>query len=141
VAPWPSPELYIALSAENVTPVWHNLAMESGGTDIRLDQIRGALPRAATSARSVAALTQNPGCTRRRVIDSAGVAAHDLAARLGRPTPRGQSPFAIAGGNRFEDRLKHLSDYMDLVVALEPYVDLPQPPDLVIEDVNHVGRR
>lgn len=106
-----------------------------------LDGIRGTLPRARANARSVAALTQNPGCTRRRVIDSAGVAAHELAASLGHPTLRGQSPFAIEGGNRFEDRLKHLSHYELLVEALEPYVSLPKPPDLVVEDVNHVGRR
>lgn len=104
-----------------------------------LDGVRGTLPRARANARSVAALTQNPGCTRRRVIDSAGVAAHDLAAKLGHPTLRGQSPFAIEGGNRFEDRLKERSGYALLVEALAPYVDLPMPPDLVVEDVNKVG--
>ncbi len=69
------------------------MAGESNGA---LDQIRGSLPRARANARSVAALTENPGCTRRRVIDSAGVAAYQLAERLGHPTPRGQSPFATA---------------------------------------------
>src|SRR5207248_3319332 len=108
--------------------------------DERLKRIRGLLPRASASARSVAAITQNPGCTRRRVIDSAGVAAHELAASLGRPTLRGQSPFAIEGGNRFEDRLKRRSGYELLVDALEPFVDLPKPPDLIVEDVNRVGR-
>ncbi len=105
-------------------------------------QIRGSLPRARANARSVAALTENPGCTRRRVIDSAGVAAHELAAKLGHPTLRGQSPFAIEGGNRFEDRLKRRSGYELLVDALAPYVELPKPPDLIVEDVNNVvGRR
>ncbi|MGO4600388.1 hypothetical protein [Terrabacter sp. 2YAF2] len=75
------------------------------------------------------------------MIDSAGVAAHELAASLGHPTLRGQSPFAIEGGNRFEDRLKHLSHYELLVDALAPYVALPKPPNLVVEDVNRVGRR
>lgn len=106
----------------------------------RLDTIRGTLPRARASARSVAALTENPGCTRRRVIDSAGVAAHDLADRLGHPTLRGQSPFAIEGGNRFEDRLKKRSGYELLIEALEPYVELPKPPDLIVADMNRVGR-
>lgn len=104
-----------------------------------LDGIRGTLPRARANARSVAALTQNPGCTRRRVIDSAGVAAYDLAEKLGKPTLRGQSPFAIEGGNRFEDRLKERSGYALLVEALAPFVDLPAPPGLVVEDVNRVG--
>lgn len=106
----------------------------------RLEMIRGSMPRARANARSVAALTQNPGCTRRRVIDSAGVAAHQLADKLGRPTLRGQSPFAIEGGNRFEDRLKKRSGYELLVEALEPFVELPKPPDLVVDDVNRVGR-
>jgi len=110
--------------------------------DAGLDKIRGSLPRARANARSVAALTENPGCTRRRVIDSAGLAAYELAANLGHPTPRGQSPFAIEGGNRFEDRLKRRSDYELLVDALAPYVELPKPPDLIVEDVNTVpGRR
>lgn len=111
---------------------------ERAGVD--LDQIRGSLPQVRANARSVAALTENPGCTRRRVIDAAGVAAHELAAKLGHPTLRGQSPFAIEGGNRFEDRLKRRSGYELLVDALEPYVALPKPPDLVVEDVNNVGR-
>jgi hypothetical protein len=104
-----------------------------------LDAIRGTLPRARANARTVAALTENPGCTRRRVIDAAGVAAHELAEKLGHPTPRGQSPFAIEGGNRFEDRLKRGSSYELLVDALAPFVDLPKPPGLIVEDVNDVG--
>ena len=114
--------------------------MEGNNAPPALDDIRGTLPRARANARSVAALTQNPGCTRRRVIDSAGVAAHELADSLGHPTLRGQSPFAIEGGNRFEDRLKHRSGYELLVEALAPYVELPKPPDLSVEDVNRVGR-
>lgn len=114
--------------------------MEGTQSGPTLNKLRGALPRASANARSVAALTQNPGCTRRRVIDSAGLSADLLATMLGHPTLRGQSPFAIEGGNRFEDRLKRRSDYALLVKALEPFVALPMPPDLVIEDVNCVGR-
>jgi hypothetical protein len=110
------------------------------GAEGRLDAIRGTLPRASANARSVAALTENPGCTRRRVIDSAGVAAYDLADRLGHPTLRGQSPFAIEGGNRFEARLKARSGYELLIEALTPFVELPRPPALIVEDVNRVGR-
>ena len=96
--------------------------------------------RARANAHAVAALTENPGCTRRRLIDAAGVSAHDLAVRLGQPTLRGQSPFAIETGNRFEDRLKVRSGYELLVDALAPFVELPKPPDLIVEDVNRVGR-
>lgn len=105
-----------------------------------LDQIRGSLPRSPANARAVAAITQNPGCERRRVIDAAGVSAHELAVKLGQPTLRGQSPFAIETGNRFEDRLKTRSGYELLVDALTPFVELPKPPDLLVEDVNRVGR-
>ena len=107
---------------------------------LSLDTIRGSLPRARANARTVAALTQNPGCTRRRVIDAAGVSAHELAVTLEQPTLRGQSPFAIETGNRFEDRLKQRSGYELLVDALAPFVELPKPPDLIVEDVNRVGR-
>ena len=120
---------------------WHNRSVDAKGGMERLDRIRGSLPRARANARTVAALTENPGCTRRRVIDSAGVAAHELAEQLGHPPLRGQSPFAIAGGNRFEDRLKKRSNYELLVDALEPFVELPKPPNLVVEDVNNVGRQ
>lgn len=116
------------------------VAMEGNYRGPTLNELRGNLPRARANARSVAALTQNPGCTRRRVIDSAGLSADNLAAMLGHPTLRGQSPFAIEGGNRFEDRLKRRSDYELLVDALAPYVELPKPPALVVEDVNRVGR-
>ena len=88
----------------------------------------------------MAALTENPGCSRRRIVDAAGLKAHELADRLGHPTLRGQSPFAIETGNRFEDRLKKRSGYALLVEALAPFVDLPAPPDLTVEDVNLVGQ-
>lgn len=71
-------------------------------------------------------------------MDAASVAAYDLAERLGHPTLRGQSPFAIDSGNRFEDRLKKRSNYELLVTALSKYVELPAPPALVVEDINDV---
>lgn len=98
-----------------------------------LDAIRGTLGRARANARTVAALTSNPGCARRRVIDAAGLKAFELAAALGHPATRGQSPFAITAGNRFEHRLKKGTDYELLVEALAPYVQLPA--DLRIADL------
>lgn len=93
-----------------------------------LGKIRGSLPPARANARSVAALTENPGCVRRRVIDAAGVKAFKLAERLGHPVVRGQSPFAIATGNQFERRLKEGSGYELLIAALAPFVHIPKPP-------------
>ena len=89
------------------------------------DGIRGALKPARANARAVAALTDNPGCARRRIIDAARIPAHVVAERLGHPVVRGQSPFAITSGNRFETRLKEGSDYALLAEALEPFVQLP----------------
>jgi len=91
----------------------------------RLARIRGKLEPARANARTVAALTENPGCTRRRVIDAAAVQPHQIAERLGHPVTRGQSPFAITSGNRFERRLKEGSGYKLLVEALRPFVPLP----------------
>jgi hypothetical protein len=89
-----------------------------------LDVIRGSLEPARASVRTVAALTDNPGCTRRRVIDAARVRAYELAEALGHPVTRGQSPFAITSGNRFEQQLKGGSDYKLLVEVLRPFVGL-----------------
>ncbi len=88
----------------------------------------GGTDGGGASARSVAALTENPGCVRRRVIDAARVKAFDLAATLGHPVTRGQSPFAISSGNEFERRLKAGSGYALLVQALAPFVELPAAP-------------
>lgn len=93
-----------------------------------LSLIRGSLDPARSNARSVAALTENPGCIRRRVIDAASVKAYELAEKLGHPMARGQSPFAITSGNQFEWRLKEGSGYALLVTALAPFVNIPTPP-------------
>ena len=98
-----------------------------------LATIRGTLRPARANARSVAALTNNPGCARRRIIEAAGVRAFELAERLGHPVTRGQSPFAIANGNQFETRLKRGSKYALLVEALRPFVTFP--PQLRVADL------
>ena len=90
-----------------------------------LARIRGSLMPARANARTVAAFTDNPGCTRRRVIDAARVKAYELADRLGYGATRGQSPFAITTGNRFERRLKDGSGYALLADVLRSFVDLP----------------
>ncbi|MGH8294564.1 MAG: hypothetical protein ACRETZ_03555, partial [Steroidobacteraceae bacterium] len=83
-----------------------------------LTQIRGSLPGGRANARTVAALTDNPGCTRRRVIDSAGIRTPKLAKRAGYEPTSGQSPFAIASGTMFEWRLKQGNDYEPLLSVL-----------------------
>lgn len=75
-------------------------------TEQRLAAIRGATPARRHNARTIAALTGNPGCTRRAVLDSAGADKPKLAERIGFPARFGQSRFAISRGNAFEAQLK-----------------------------------
>lgn len=77
-------------------------------TDVgeRLAQIRGGVPPRRHNARTIAALTGNPGCTRRAVLDGAGVDKPKLAERVGFPARFGQSRFAITRGNAFEAQVK-----------------------------------
>ncbi|MFC0007370.1 hypothetical protein [Micromonospora siamensis] len=72
----------------------------------RLAEIRGDVPPKRHNARTIAALTGNPGCTRRAVLDGAGVDKPKLAERVGFPARFGQSRFAITRGNAFEARVK-----------------------------------
>ncbi|MEV6972326.1 hypothetical protein [Kitasatospora sp. NPDC093806] len=83
----------------------------------RLAELRGPAPQRSLNARALAALAANPGCHRRAVLDAAGVDKSALAARLGRPAPFGQSPFALARGVVFEARLKR-DDYAALLEPL-----------------------
>ncbi|GLF93552.1 hypothetical protein [Streptomyces yaizuensis] len=73
----------------------------------RLAELRGpaARPR-PLDARSLAALAANPGCSRRALLDGAGVDKAALAAALGSPAGYGQSQFAFMRGNAFEARVK-----------------------------------
>jgi hypothetical protein len=72
----------------------------------RIDLLRGPGPGKRHNARTIAALTGNPGCTRRAVLDAAGVDKPRLAERIGFPGRFGQSRFALARGNAFEAMLK-----------------------------------
>ncbi|GAA0532213.1 hypothetical protein GCM10010172_11210 [Paractinoplanes ferrugineus] len=72
----------------------------------RIAQLRGPEPAKRHNARTIAALTGNPGCSRRSVLDAAGVDKVALAARVGFPGSFGQSRFALARGNAFEAMLK-----------------------------------
>ena len=71
-----------------------------------LDRLRGQTPRKRHNARTIAALTGNPGCTRRAILDAAGIDKPRLADRIGFPGRFGQSRFALARGNAFEAMLK-----------------------------------
>ncbi|MGW1258335.1 hypothetical protein ACWD5Q_24935 [Streptomyces sp. NPDC002513] len=73
----------------------------------RLADLRGAsVPPKALDARALAALAANPGCSRRALLDGAGVDKAALARALGAPSAFGQSQFAFTRGNAFEARVK-----------------------------------
>jgi hypothetical protein len=72
----------------------------------RLDRLRGPVPPRPHDARTIAALTANPGCDRRAVLDAAGVDKRAVAERLGSGPRFGQSPFAISRGHAFEKLVK-----------------------------------
>ncbi|MEU6402178.1 hypothetical protein [Streptomyces sp. NPDC046985] len=64
------------------------------------------VPARALDARALAALAANPGCSRRALLDGAGVDKAALAGALGAPSAFGQSQFAFMRGNAFEARVK-----------------------------------
>jgi hypothetical protein len=79
---------------------------QEGKTEARLGRIRGSEPARRHNARTIAALTSNPGCGRRAVLDAAGIDKERLADRVGFPAAFGQSRFAIVRGNAFERQVK-----------------------------------
>jgi hypothetical protein len=81
-----------------------------------LERLRGDAKPKRHNARTIAALTGNPGCTRRAVLDSAGVDKPALAETIGFPGSFGQSRFALARGNAFEAMLK--ADNCELLLDL-----------------------
>ncbi|MEV5828263.1 hypothetical protein AB0L25_22170 [Spirillospora sp. NPDC052242] len=98
-----------------------------------LDRLRGGAPPRNHDARTIAALTGNPGCARRGVMDAAGVDKDAVARALGFPAPFGQSQFAITRGNAFEAQVKAdgcaelltlLRDRLGLAVPEVAYDDL-----------------
>ncbi|MFI7338363.1 hypothetical protein ACIBUY_10525 [Streptomyces sp. NPDC050085] len=82
-------------------------ATRATGLRHQLAELRGPAhqPR-PLDARALAALAANPGCSRRALLDGAGVDKARLADALGSPSAFGQSQFALTRGNVFEARVK-----------------------------------
>ncbi len=93
-------------------------------TESRLDRIRGAVPARDHNARTIAALTSNPGCARRAVLDAAGVDKQRVSMHAGFPAQVGQSQFAITRGNAFEAQVK-ANGCAELLRLLREQLDLP----------------
>ena len=109
------------------------------GTAARLDALRGPVAPRSHDARTIAALTVNPGCARRAVLDAAGVDKRKLAERIGFPARYGQSPFAITRGLAFEKQVKAdrcaallellRAEPLGFAVPEHEYVDLGVEPE------------
>ncbi|MFC1434500.1 hypothetical protein ACEZDB_28060 [Streptacidiphilus sp. N1-3] len=103
----------------------------------RLAQLRGGAVQQKYSARKITALTANPGCSRRTVLDAAGIDKELLARRLGHPAPFGQSPFAITRGIAFEEQLK-ANGYAQLFALLRSELTAPVE-HAAVQDLNLVA--
>jgi hypothetical protein len=107
--------------------------------DARLDSLRGGTRPLSFTARTIAALTANPGCARRALMDAAGADKAALATHAGFPQPTGasQSPFALARGGIFEAQVK-ASGAADLVRLLRDRLGLDLP-EVSYSDLESVG--
>jgi hypothetical protein len=106
-------------------------------TDTRLDLIRGSAEPKRHNARTIAALTSNPGCARRSVLDAASVDKQALADHIGYPAAFGLSSFAIARGNAFEAHVK-ANGCAELLRLLREHLGLPLP-EVSYDDLNSVA--
>ncbi|MCK2239730.1 MULTISPECIES: hypothetical protein [unclassified Crossiella] len=103
----------------------------------RLDRIRGSAEPLKHNARTIAALTSNPGCARRAVLDGAAVDKQALAEHLGFAIPFGMSNFALARGNAFEAHVK-ANGCAQLLRLLREQLGLPLP-EVSYDDLNSVA--
>lgn len=116
----------------------------------RLRRIRGSDTAKNHNARTVAALTGNPGCTRRAVLDAAGVDKEKVARHAGFPAKFGQSQFAITRGNGFEAQVKAngfaelirlLRETLGLEIREVANVDLEDVGGNTAQEVRHTRAR
>ncbi|WP_067704533.1 hypothetical protein [Nocardia jejuensis] len=104
---------------------------------VRLDQLRGSVPPVRHNARTIAALTANPGCARRAILDAAAIDKTTVARELGFPSQFGQSQFAITRGNEFE-RMVKANGCAELIALLRDKLGL-SIPEVALSDLSEVG--
>jgi hypothetical protein len=107
------------------------------GTEARLARLRGRVLPRTHNARTIAALSSNPGCARRAIMDAAGVDKQRIAAYAGFPALFGQSRFALARGNAFEAQVKS-DGGAQLLTLLREHLNLPIP-EAHYDDLGEVG--
>lgn len=107
-------------------------------TTARLDALRGGKPPVNHSARTLVGMSVNPGCVRRALLDACGADKRAVARQAGHPWQFGQSPFALARGNAFEQQVKEhggarllalLRETMGLPIAEVAYILLESVGD------------
>ncbi|MEV0056158.1 hypothetical protein AB0H34_37440 [Saccharopolyspora shandongensis] len=106
-------------------------------TDTHLDVLRGSAKPRKHDARTIAALTSNPGCARRSVLDAASVDKHALAEHIGYPDAFGLSTFALARGVAFEAHVK-ANGCAELLRLLREHLELPVP-EVSYDDLNEAA--
>jgi hypothetical protein len=75
----------------------------NNGVNARLQRLRGSLQADEPGARGFERVARNPDCTRLRALTIVGIdSATAAVAVYGEPVREGQSPFALAIGNRFD---------------------------------------
>ncbi|WP_019435838.1 hypothetical protein [Streptomyces sp. AA0539] len=105
--------------------------------DGRLARLRGPQPPQPYTARKITALTANPACARRAVLDAAGVDKALLAQRVGYEPRFGQSPFALAREQAFHG-LVRWGGYAELIRLLREQLSVPVA-EAHATDLNEVG--
>ncbi|ONI48797.1 MULTISPECIES: hypothetical protein [unclassified Streptomyces] len=105
--------------------------------DARLGVLRGTAPPIPHNARTLAALTANPSCDRRSLLDAAGIDKDALAAHLSLPRPLRKSQLALDYGIAFERKVTAQGG-APLVPLLRQALGL-SVPEVSYEDVNSVG--
>ena len=107
-------------------------------TEARLSALRGSSAPLSHNARTIAALTANPGCARRAVLDAAGANKALIAAHTGFPQTAGASgsPIALGRGAVFEAQVK-ANGAADIIRLLRSKLGLtlPEVPYTDLEDV------
>ena len=91
--------------------------------DPRLTALRGMTAPLPHNARTLAALTTNPGCSRRALLDAAGVDKDLIAQHIGFDAGRRPSRLAFARGQRFETQVK-AEGYAHVIRILRELLDL-----------------
>jgi hypothetical protein len=103
-----------------------------GGIVPSVSGIRGPVQPVNHNARTIAALTTNPSCSRRAVLDAAGVDKLRLAEQVRYPASFGQSQFAIVRGNVFEAQLK-ADGCAELLRVLQKRLELSIPDGAYVD--------